>query len=159
MKRGESVKVAILLLTSLVASSHAYNQGAPSVSCENMTPGHQGSSPQTTPSPYKIVLQNTHTNLNRPLSIALTSTSGRDEFKGFLIQVRMAHPSDESQKDKPFGDFIEDGGSNAAGGVKLARALACDGIPNNAITHNSNVPKKSVTVEWAPKTPGHYRVQ
>lgn len=137
----------LLSIFSLIAPSLSYGSGAPSVACEKMIPDH-GPPPQTSPSPYKVVLNKKMLSVHEPLEITLTSKSGQDIFVGFLVQVRM---NLTGQPEKPYGGFVEGDDDNA-------RLLACSNIPDNAMTHNSNKPKKVVKVHWMPQMPGKYRV-
>lgn len=145
----------ILAISHIAPEVHAYQTGAPTVACDSLLPNH-GVPPQSSPSPYKIVLERTQTYASAPLEITLTSKNGRDEFKGFLIQVRGDNPegADAEFYNKPLGEFE----NNTR--LKDARVLPCNGVHNLAMTHKGPEPKKSVTVKWIPeKVYGFVRVQ
>ncbi|ODM96841.1 putative defense protein 3 [Orchesella cincta] len=140
-----TVALALTLLCT-ISTVNAFGSGAPEGVCVSMLPGHRAlPSPDTFP--YKVVLSKQTVTSEESVDITITSLSGEREFKGFILQVRKAG------EEKAYGEFKVDSGD------ETTQTLDCFETSRNAITHASNVPKKSVKVEWvAPEEEGVYEV-
>merc|ERR1719211_121332 len=103
-----------------------------------MTPGH-GLQPQdNSNAPYQVNLSASKIAKGSEVIVELKSTSG-ETFKGFLITARN----------------VEGGGNSIIGTFEIIssdeaqyRSCGRDKIPQTAVTHTKNNPKKSVQVRW-----------
>ncbi|CAL8133643.1 unnamed protein product [Orchesella dallaii] len=128
--------VLALTLVHAISTVNGFKDGAPESLCGSMIPSH-GSSPQTGPNPYKVVVSKTSVKGQEVVDITITSVSGNDDFKGYLLQVRK--PGEDRKAFGRFNEIIEN---------DLGKALKCFDAEHSAVTHNSNKPKKSVTFQW-----------
>lgn len=126
--------VCLIIVLLMIGNSQQFSRGSPASRCDNMTPSHQGAEPQTTPSPYKIVLTEKSVGNGQRLSVELkTSVDGR-KFRGFLLQARTLEGSIIGQfQPKEEIDF---------------NFLECNGF-RTAVTNSNNNEDSSLTFEWA----------
>ncbi|CAH1388792.1 unnamed protein product [Nezara viridula] len=125
-----------LLVTLLAAVAvRAFPTGVPPSVCESMMPGH-GVPPQTSPSPYDIIIEKT--NLQRGQSTKITIKGQKDAtFRGIFVQAR-------GDKDTPIGRFTVSDNDG--------KLLDCGEGEENAVSHINASDKKEITVVWtAPK--------
>ena len=128
------VVVCLFLILLMIENSQQFGRGSPVSRCENMLPSHQGAVPQTTPSPYKIVLKETSIGNGQRMSVELKALENGRKFRGFLLQARTIdgriigqfQPNDEI-------DF---------------NFLECNGF-RTAVTNSNNNEDSSLTFEWA----------
>lgn len=116
--------------------------GSPPEACDSLVPAH-GSSPQTTPSPYKISLDKV--TVSPGDNIVLTINGGDKKFKGFLAQGRKVGET------TPIGTFSSTSGTEA-------KTLKCH-HESSSITHTNSKEKSSITLTWvAPSEKGKYNI-
>ncbi|XP_046472885.1 putative defense protein 3 [Neodiprion pinetum] len=122
----------LIFLGSIVAVTYAHSVGAPASACESMTPGHLVD-PQTTPSPYVILLSKNSILGGESITVTI---KGRDkeEFKGILLQARLG--------DKIVGTFDVDPADTNV------QTIDCPKGERNAVTHKNAENKSEVSVRW-----------
>ncbi|ODN05539.1 putative defense protein 3 [Orchesella cincta] len=119
------------ILVGYVSCYPNYVPNSPDV-CSKMIPGH-GPRPQTTPSPYEIVLNKQSVFGGNNLQVELKGKNG-EKFKGFYIQAR-------DQDGSPIGLFQSPNENES-------KAHTCFGVKNNAIHHTNRNDKESITLYW-----------
>lgn len=85
-----------LAVACVIATAQAYSGGAPADVCEDMIPKHPAQ-PQRSAMPYTVKVSKDSATAGDTIKITL---SGKEGFKGFLIQVR------QGRKNIPTGKFI-----------------------------------------------------
>ncbi|KAF0295178.1 putative ferric-chelate reductase 1 [Amphibalanus amphitrite] len=113
----------LLALAAALAVCGAYQRGAPSTACGEMTPGH-GPPAQPTPMPYNITLSSTVIKAGRSC-----------RSRGFFAQVRYADDPDSSPA---LGRFM----------TRQHTTVSCQPGEENGISHADNKVKESVTLLW-----------
>ncbi|KAI4466463.1 cytochrome b561/ferric reductase transmembrane [Holotrichia oblita] len=122
--------LAIVLIVT-VSTATAYSGGAPTDTCEDMTPKHPSPPQSDKTFPYKVSLNSNEIKSGEKAEITI---SGGD-FKGFLLEVR--------DEDKPVGTF------DIPDHHRYAKAIGCSG-KRSAATHKNSATKKDLTLEWKP---------
>ncbi|XP_046737770.1 putative defense protein Hdd11-like [Diprion similis] len=122
----------LIFVGSIVAVTYAYSVGAPAHVCETMMPGH-GVDPQTTPSPYDILLSKNSILGGESVTVTV---KGHDQelFKGILIQARLG--------DQIVGTFDVDPADTKV------KTIDCPKGERNAVTHKNAKNKSEVSVKW-----------
>ncbi|KAJ3654239.1 hypothetical protein Zmor_013438 [Zophobas morio] len=134
------LKIALVVVSALVATSWGYSAGAPESVCDDMTPKHPVD-PQKPPLPYTIAVSKKEAKAGEVVEI----TIGGKPFKGFLLQVRNG--------DKAVGSF------DIADTDKYAKAINCHGTAGSAATHKNAVDKNNLVLKWkAPEGSGNYQI-
>ncbi|CAG7837809.1 unnamed protein product [Allacma fusca] len=150
-----SLKSTLLIATLVIfyntVEIHSYSSGAPATDelCESMKPQH-GADPQTSPSPYAILLSQDTVNPGQKIRVTIKAKDGDStDFLGFLIiGKRLSNLNEKASK----GTFILENEAS-----KNTKTTDCFGITASSITHTNNQPKKEVTFEWqAPLQEGEY---
>ncbi|XP_019630494.1 PREDICTED: putative defense protein 3 [Branchiostoma belcheri] len=124
---------SLLLVSVLSASVAAYPNGAPRAACDSMHPVH-GHKPRAGTGGYRVFAEPDFTGPQTKWKITLNGTSG---FLGFLLEARS--PGD--------GEKIVGRWSRLPPRTK---ALDCDGVHDNAVTHHNRDRKKmnDVSLTW-----------
>ncbi|XP_035710501.1 putative defense protein Hdd11 isoform X2 [Folsomia candida] len=130
--------IITIIALNLFHCCNGYSGGAPDSRCGTMVPGHWVS-PQTTPSPFHILLSSDSVQEGDSLTINLTSSKNQQGFKGFLIQVK--RPGEQDAKN--FGTFDTIGSDNFQ-----SQPVNCFGHENSAMTHKDPVEKHFVNLVW-----------
>lgn len=130
-----SLATSLIIWTTVV---HSLPDGAPNRAdiCQSMVPGHKGTSPQTRPRPFDIIVSPDYYKAGDSLKVAI-KMHGSEKFRGFMIQARLADPS--LKNNETIGYFQASTGSKTI----------CVGEHGNALTHASSTdPKEYMTVDW-----------
>jgi hemin uptake protein HemP len=80
--------LTLFLLFVAVAGSTARRFGAPTSVCNTMQPNHSLNTPQTTPSPVRILLSKSFIKPNETITIRVEGINPTFTFLGFMIQTR-----------------------------------------------------------------------
>ncbi|KAK7508100.1 hypothetical protein BaRGS_00000339 [Batillaria attramentaria] len=142
-------------LALMPAVTDSYPSGAPGdfnqAVCSTLTPGHYGTSTQTTPAPYGIVISpSTYTPGAGQITVRLEKRCDKP-FQGFLLTTRYADAS-ENENLRP-GTFDLPAGTR--------RTCSLGSLPpytNRAVTQNSPANKDTLTFTWIPPTSGGHIV-
>lgn len=128
------VAIYLIVILLMVEDSQQFSRGSPVSRCENMTPSHQNAEPQTTPSPFKIILKEQTVGNGQRLSVELKAVEDGRKFRGFLLQARTIEGSiiGQFQPNEEI-DF---------------NFLECNGF-RTAVTNSNNDEDISLTFEWA----------
>ncbi|KAK7508098.1 hypothetical protein BaRGS_00000337, partial [Batillaria attramentaria] len=137
-----------LVLMPVVTDS--YSTGAPGDNnqavCSTLTPGHIGTSTQTTPAPYGIVISpSTYTPGGGQITVTLEKRCDTP-FKGFLLTTRFADASRNENLRPGTFDPLPTG---------TKRTCSDGSLPpytNRAVTHTSSANKDTLTFNWTPPT-------
>ncbi|XP_066302957.1 putative defense protein Hdd11-like [Branchiostoma lanceolatum] len=128
----------VALLASLVAVTHGFGSGAPTMACTGMTPQHSPHSWQTVSAPFQLTTDSHTYTPGAPLRVTIRGSRG---FRGFMLQAR-----------SPFYT-----GTNAVGAVGAfqdlpasARTESCFSTGDTATHLTGHDVKDSVTVTWVP---------
>lgn len=123
--------VSILLEVMYLVESTP--EGAPFHACESMDPAH-GGEPQTTPCPFKFLLDKTKVRSNE--TVVFKIKAPRDtKFKGFMVQAR-------NEQQTPVGYF-----ELCSHNIKI---ISCPGGNRNTATHSYNDDKEEIDMHWWP---------
>lgn len=149
----------ITLLSCVLAAVQAYSGGAPPDVCEDMIPKHPVP-PQKSEMPYSVKVDK---DTVQPGDIVKITVSGREGFKGFLMEVR------QGWKNVPIGQFL------VADKDKYVKTINCGQgqqvifemirhfltflVPElkhyfnvhmlqNAATHKNSENKNNLTIDW-----------
>ncbi|XP_069825141.1 putative ferric-chelate reductase 1 [Dendropsophus ebraccatus] len=118
-----------------------YPNGQISASCDNMLPVHGNNGPQSSVSSYIITVSNKTFSPGDVITVTITSTSGIDTFKGFLLEARSVG-----------GNWINGKFTTTDSNAQI---LTCGTQPNAAVSHTNNNLKTSITASWtAPQGAG-----
>lgn len=101
-------KLHLVTIFAVASSVYAYSGGAPEETCDDMTPKHPVD-PQSSAFPYVIGISKKKISPGDVVQI----TIGKDNFKGFLLQVRKGK--------KAVGQFV------IPADHKFAKTLNCHG--------------------------------
>lgn len=127
-----------LIATNLLSPINTYSSGAPESACKTLLPVHSGGiPPQTSPSPYAIIVNSKPSKQNQIIKVFIESNPTGKPFGGYMIQAR-----NTNNPDQIIGKFQ----SNSYG---LAKLTNCDGLETTA-THVSPANKQNIELEWAP---------
>ncbi|XP_019635185.1 PREDICTED: putative ferric-chelate reductase 1 [Branchiostoma belcheri] len=136
--------VWLVLLCGVGDRVQGYGNGAPLEACVTMTPGHFGTTAQTSPTPYSLVAPAQYVP-GQSITVQITGA----DFQGFLIQARKVGTTTSV-------GFFTDPPSNV-------RTNDC---PNtvargaNTATHNSQATKRDLSLTWTPPSEaGHGTVE
>lgn len=141
------VQVAIGLL--LIAATHAFPGGAPSIACETLIPLH-GVEPLNETSPYVIDASRTPIAPgSRSYAITIKSVVSSTPLAGYILQAR--NPANISSyitygSFEPIGPFDED-----------KQAVTCLN-PNDTSTHTNRNPKGQLILKWVAPSSGSGQV-
>lgn len=135
-----------LIALGFITMVQSYSSGAPVSDeiCTSLRPNHPGE-PQTQKLPYKLQVNK---RVVKPFEVVSLSITGRQPFKGFLVQGR----NENFEKDNtPIGSFI------STGQEENIQAIDCLNLENSSVTHRNGIEKRNVTISWqAPKERGNY---
>ncbi|CRL04023.1 CLUMA_CG017141, isoform A [Clunio marinus] len=132
----------LIIASDFVTNSLALPNGAPESACATMTPQH-GVEPQTSESPFRIVVPKSNINGGEIIDVTIEVDPGRT-FKGFFINAKTI-------EDEPrvVGEFL--GNDQEAISYNFRN---CGGTSNTA-THSENELKSGITLKW--KAPENYQ--
>ncbi|XP_076472946.1 putative ferric-chelate reductase 1 [Babylonia areolata] len=137
------VPVVLTLATTLAVHLHvqAYPTGAGKQACALQSPQvcHKGS-PQTSASPYSLVVKDNVYSPGTPVNVTVQVTNGGTPFKGFLVGAhRVAGNTTEY-----LGSFANTSESQPQ----------CGDNGNTGVTHTDPSEKQSVVLVWTPPSSG-----
>ncbi len=121
--------------------------GAPVEACEDLTPRHGVNQPNTLPIPVELLLESSVIRAGDLLSVSLRARNdtvfGPLEFKGFIIQARIANPN-VNVTGRVIGNFeLTDG----------VRYVPCPTLsPNSVVTQTTNSDKSYIQLLWRAPT-------
>uniref|UniRef100_A0ABM0LW11 Ferric-chelate reductase 1-like n=1 Tax=Saccoglossus kowalevskii TaxID=10224 RepID=A0ABM0LW11_SACKO len=132
------VKLLIWMLSVLLLEVQGYPSGAPSSTCENMTPSH-GVDAQGSVAPYAVTADSNSYQPNDVITVTIEKT-GSTGFKGFILQARRA----DSSVTTPIGTFQNPSTTTNA------KLMDCFSVADNTFTHSdaSALTHDSLSVEW-----------
>lgn len=139
------------VLANIISSSYwavAYPDGAPSSTCDSMTPSHDEYASQTTTPPYSISVSETTVQAGENITVCLQAEPDC-YFRGVLLK---AIPADSDTTNGVVGTFTLDDDDN------LYQYMNCSDILQSAITHTTSDNKTNLTVFWnAPSYNGNFK--
>ncbi|XP_061171657.1 uncharacterized protein LOC133181131 [Saccostrea echinata] len=129
----QSVAVCLSFFSVVV---YGYPTGAPAGVCQTMVPGH-GAAVQTGPSPYRVTMNTTSYTAGDRIMVTVSGGT----FRGLLVEARPANCSTVTFP--TFSLMVSE--SNL-------QTLACNGVPNSAITHTNRNDKTEANFYWTPSS-------
>lgn len=131
----------------LVIKILAFPGGVPLSQCASMSPVHKDIQPQTSRSPFSVMVDRTSVQPGQAVRVTLTSTVDGEKFIGFFA---MGERRSSGRNSKPFGimTFPKN---------EIMRNANCNDIQGSAISHSYPVSRSQAQFEWtAPLEEGEY---
>lgn len=133
------ITIYLILLSAQFNQLNAYSTGAPDRACSTLIPQHNADPQRYFPSPYIITANKLGPNHNgREFNVSITAKT--DSFKGFIIQARDYHDSDNLIVDGSFTPNL------------FTKIIKCKSNLANTLTHNSPSDKYYTSVIWKPSS-------
>ncbi|XP_044006147.1 putative ferric-chelate reductase 1 homolog isoform X2 [Aphidius gifuensis] len=121
----------IIFVISSCKITFGFKTGAPSGSCDNLTPHHEGTTAELSASPYQILLSPGQTRI-----IVLLGSRQGFAYKGFIMNAR------DIATGQLVGEFTVV--------PKLAKSIECITDIKNGVTHTDTTDKRNLEFEWVP---------
>jgi len=139
------VAVSVCVVLSLVTGSWSFSTGAPVQACAKLAPMHANTSPQTTPSPYKITVTPANGgDLKWAPGSTLNVTISGGTINGFILQALY-------KAGNGLGSFSKD---HMPTGTQRSPCTADDGTTPMSVTHTSPADKQDLMFVWSAPADG-----
>nr|XP_015194581.1 PREDICTED: putative ferric-chelate reductase 1 isoform X2 [Lepisosteus oculatus] len=133
------LSVFLLVTGCFLLDTEGYPDGQVGESCQSMMPNHNGTMPQSSPSPFNVTASKSWFHPGEEITVTLEAENGTS-FRGFLLQARTVGTNMTS-------------GSFKILNANTSQGLTCN-ISNDTVSHTSSLQKQSINVVWVAPVSG-----